>query len=126
MSKPSDESRSGGRQTVLTVVLVLIVLLPFGYSLVSGVFAGPGEPEEPFLERPAPEHENCIRDTEYMRYHHWELLRAEREKVVRYGIRGSDGLKNCMDCHTSRENFCEKCHIAASVWADCWGCHYYP
>ncbi|MFC2085001.1 cytochrome C, partial [Bacteroidota bacterium] len=71
-------------------------------------------------------YKNCVRETEYMRHHHWELLRTIREEVVRYGKRGEINLKKCQECHTSRERFCNKCHDAVSMKPDCYGCHYYP
>jgi hypothetical protein len=80
----------------------------------------------PFLEMPDTIHKTCVKDTEYMRFHHWELLRDVREEVVRYGNRGEISLLGCRDCHTSRERFCNECHDAASVRPDCYGCHYYP
>ena len=82
--------------------------------------------DELFLERPDPKYTSCVKDTEYMRYHHWELLRGIREEIVRYGIRGEVNLARCRDCHTSRETFCNRCHDAVSLTPDCFGCHYYP
>jgi hypothetical protein len=61
-----------------------------------------------------------------MRYHHMDLLRDVREEVVRFGIRGGVTLAGCGDCHTNRDQFCDRCHEAASVRLDCYGCHYYP
>ena len=43
-----------------------------------------------------------------------------------YGKRGEVGLFMCKDYHTSREEFCNQCHNASSVYPDCYGCHYYP
>ena len=122
---PETQARRG--RNVLLVVLTLVVLLsPLGYSVLSAVLS-PGEtPSSPFLERPDPEHENCVKETTYMRFHHWELLRNVREEVVRYGKRGELGLNRCRECHTSRERFCDRCHNAVSLHPDCWGCHYYP
>jgi len=114
------------RPAVLALILVLVVLCPLGYSIVRGVFASEPEPGQVFLERPDPKHEACVRETEYMRYHHWELLRSVREEVVRYGVRGEVGLSRCRDCHTSRERFCNQCHNAVSLTPDCFDCHYYP
>ena len=111
---------------VLALFLALIILIPLGYSVVSYVFAQNNQTAEPFLEMPDPQYTDCIKDTEYMRYHHWELLRKTREEIVRYGIRGDVGLKKCGECHTSRERFCQKCHDAVSMKPDCYGCHYYP
>lgn len=112
---------------LLIALPIVILLLPLGYSLVASLFAqGARAGSEVFLERPDPRHEACVRETAYMRYHHWELLRGIREEVVRYGIRGDVGLKTCKDCHTSRENFCNRCHDAVSLYPDCFDCHYYP
>lgn len=110
---------------ILVVVLVVLVLLPPAYSVIARVL-GVGDSDEPFLEMPDEKHTECVKDTEYMRYHHWELLRGIREEVVRYGLRGDIGLNRCRDCHTSRERFCDQCHNATSLKPDCFGCHYYP
>lgn len=117
-----------GRNTgaVSAIILILLIVLPVVYSAVSHVFAGGAPDEEPFLQMPDPMYKNCVEETEYMRYHHWELLRGLREEVVRYGKRGDVGLHMCKDCHTSREQFCNKCHDATSLKPDCFGCHYYP
>ena len=112
--------------TVTAVALILLIILPFVYSVVSHVFAQNRQDEKPFLQMPDPKYQQCIRDTEYMRYHHWELLRAIREEVVRHGIRTDEGLGMCKNCHTSREQFCNKCHDSVSMTPDCFNCHYYP
>ena len=125
MSQQPDSRFPGRMRVLLALVLIVVILSPLGYSVISRV-AATADPPELFLERPAPEHENCVRETEYMRYHHWELLSEVRGEVVRYGQRENVGLRGCRDCHTSRERFCSRCHEAASVWLDCFGCHYYP
>ena len=113
--------------TVIAVIIpILIIVLPFGYSVVSFVFAQDSKSPQPFLELPDEKYENCVKETTYMRYRHWELLRGIREEIVRYGKRGDIGLLKCQDCHTSRERFCNKCHDAVSLTPDCFDCHYYP
>jgi hypothetical protein len=114
------------RRNTLLAIPIVLVLIPLAYSVVSPLFARNPETVEGFLEMPDPQHESCVEDTTYMRFHHWELLRETRKAVVRYGIRGDPGLKECGDCHTSRERFCDACHDAVSMTPDCWGCHYYP
>ncbi len=125
MSQQPDSRFPHRLRVLLAIVLIVFILSPFGYSVISRV-ASTTDQAELFLERPDPQYENCVRDTEYMRYHHWELLSEVREKAVRYGDRDDPGLRGCKDCHTSRERFCNRCHDAASVWPDCFGCHYYP
>jgi hypothetical protein len=121
-----ETPKSGGRTALLMVVIAVVILSPLAYSIVSSLFAHEAQGQDVVLEKPAPEHKKCVRETAYMRYHHWELLREIREEVVRYGKRGEVGLFMCKDCHTSRDKFCNQCHNAASVYPDCYGCHYYP
>lgn len=111
---------------IVAIAAIVIILLPIGYSLFNFVFGQDSDDVRPFLEKPDPLYDKCVRDTEYMRYHHWELLRDVRVQAVRYGIRGDVSFDDCRGCHTSREQFCNKCHQAASVYLDCFGCHYYP
>lgn len=120
------QKAAGSRQALLVSILGLIILCPLGFFIVRGVVSLGAEPAEPLLERPDEKHESCVEETEYMRLHHWELLRGIREEVVRYGKRGEVGLDKCRECHTSRERFCDRCHNAVSLKPDCFGCHYYP
>lgn len=121
-----ETRQTSSRTALLMVAIALILLAPLVYSAVASLFAHDVERHDLFLEMPHPQYEDCVRDTLYMRYHHWELLREIREEVVRYGKRGEVGLFMCKDCHKSRERFCNRCHDAASVFPDCYGCHSYP
>ena len=121
-----DKALLGNTKAIAVVILVIVILLPVGYSLVTYVIARGSPGTVPFIERPAEKYEKCVRETAYMRFHHWELLQQIRDDVVRNGIRGEIGLKNCRECHPNRERFCNQCHKAVSLYPDCWGCHYYP
>ena len=125
MAKPSTVTSPVGRRNLWILIVILAIFVPFVYSAVSFAISDKEVPSEVFLERPDSIYTECVKDTEYMRYHHWELLRAIREDVVRYGIRGDIGLKSCGTCHTSRERFCNRCHDAVSLKPDCFECHYY-
>ncbi len=55
---------------------------------------------------------------------HREILRMalnnlprgnEITDVIRDGLKGGITLAGCGDCHHSREQFCDRCHEAASV-----------
>lgn len=118
-----DEPQPTLRDRLFVAIPVGLILLPLAYSLVAPLFT---REAQAFYERPDEKYENCVRETEYMRFHHWELLRSVREEVVRYGMRGDVGLHRCPDCHTSRERFCDRCHETVSLTPDCFGCHYYP
>ncbi|MFH1574859.1 MAG: hypothetical protein ABIG68_12810 [Acidobacteriota bacterium] len=122
----SPTSRPAGRTAFWAALPVLLLLVPLGYSVVSFLLARDATPAQAFLEMPPAEYTECIRETTYMRFHPWQLLRAAREEVVRFGKRGEEGLKKCGECHRSRERFCDRCHNAVSLSPDCWACHYYP
>ncbi|HID77325.1 MAG TPA: hypothetical protein EYP56_15180 [Planctomycetaceae bacterium] len=107
----------------VVAVAVVVMLFPVGYSLVASVFAGGGG-NEPFLERPQG-HDQCIRPTRYMRFHHMDLLKRLRDEV-REGRRGDEGFDRCRECHTARERFCDRCHHAVNLELGCYQCHYYP
>ena len=110
------------------VVLIsgLIILMPVGYSVARAAFAQRPDMPDVFLERPIAAFQDCVDETTHMRFHHMDLLKDLREEVIRDGIRGELTLEHCATCHTSRERFCDRCHTAASVILDCFGCHYYP
>lgn len=114
------------RLGVVVTALLALTLLPLGSSLVRFAFARGDQMEGTFLEQPDTDEASCVRETEYMRFHHMDLLKQIREEFIRDGIRGSVSLKNCRSCHPSRARFCDQCHEAASVILDCFGCHYYP
>lgn len=133
MKTPTWLKRHG--TTLAVVVPLVLIVFPFVYSVADALFAG--EPEV-FLELPEDE-ENCVRDTEYMRYHHMNLLLEIRDEVQRDGARkrafgmsvcypeeeGGD-CHICRDCHANRDRFCNQCHNAVNLTPDCFGCHYYP
>ena len=126
-SRQPPAARNESRKSSWKIWLpIAVILLPLAYSLVSFVTAGGKPSGQPVLERPAPQYEQCVRDTEYMRYHHWELLRDIREQVIRHGKRSEITLGGCRECHPSREGFCNRCHQAVSLTPDCFDCHYYP
>ncbi len=126
MTKRTQTNGERRSRLGLTIIIVLLILIPFVYAIADKMIPAGADPATPFLEYPGPEHRECVRDTEYMRHHHWELLTGVREEVVRYGVRGEVSLDKCKDCHTSRERFCNQCHNAVSLQPDCFGCHYYP
>ena len=118
------------RSTVLTEknrgtwasVFAVLILFPVVLSILKPLWAA--EPEV-FLEAPDARWENCVRDAEYMRFRHMDLLKDTRSDVIRSGLKGGITLVGCGDCHHNRDLFCDRCHEKASVSLDCWGCHYY-
>lgn len=84
-----------------------------------------------------PEQKTCIEDTEFMRANHMRLLDEWRDQALRAenreyisalnGKRWTISLQNtCMKCHNNYADFCERCHVANSVYPYCWTCHIIP
>jgi hypothetical protein len=75
----------------------------------------------------------CVEDPAFMRRHHMELLKHQRDDTMHGGIRGAKySLKTCIECHASQTtnsvtaaptNFCVSCHTYAAVKIDCFECH---
>lgn len=87
---------------------------------------------------PVPQHavekgDKCVRDADYMRRNHMNLLKHQRDETMRKGIRTTQySLKNCIECHASKktnsvigsnDNFCQGCHSYVGVKLDCFECH---
>lgn len=84
-----------------------------------------------------PDQKACIEDTEFMRANHMRLLNEWRDQALREenreyvsalnGRRWAISLQNtCMKCHSNYADFCERCHVANSVYPYCWTCHIIP
>jgi hypothetical protein len=118
MSKALNENI----EVIVMAGVAVVALVPLILGIVG--LSPPGEGE--FLDKPTGESTACVRDTEYMRLHHMDLLKAMRAEGVREGNRGDVEFRDCMRCHTSREKFCDKCHKVVNLNPDCFQCHYYP
>jgi [DsrC]-trisulfide reductase subunit J len=111
-------------------LLLLLLTFPAWYNLAAGTTSRPPDLKLPVNEK------HCVAPVEYMRSRHMDLLIAWREQVVREGQReftAFDGKryqmslsKTCMNCHTSKADFCDKCHNYAGVKPACWDCHIDP
>ncbi len=113
------------------VIFVILVTYPIWYNAASGKAE-----YVPDLVYPA-EATECVKSTEYMRASHMDLLDEWRDEVVREGDRifvAANGVaydkslvNTCMDCHTSKEDFCDRCHNYMAVGTPlCWECHVAP
>ena len=74
----------------------------------------------------------CIAPAEEMRRNHMDMLKHQRDRTLRQGIRGEKAsLNECIECHASKstgsvlgkDHFCASCHAYAAVKLDCWDCH---
>ena len=113
------------------IIFVIIVAFPFWYNLGK---ASPA-PEVKLTEK-AKAAKTCVRPIEYMKTQHMQLLNNWRNSVVREEKRIfiNDSGKSfkmsltdtCMDCHSEKAEFCDKCHNYTSVTPYCWDCHIDP
>jgi hypothetical protein len=113
------------------ITFFVIITFPFWYNM------GKAAPlPEPKLSDKAKAAKECVRPKEFMKAEHMQLLDVWRDTVVRDAKRiyvNSKGkefemsLSNtCLDCHSEKAEFCDKCHNYASVTPYCWDCHIDP
>ncbi len=111
-----------------------VILLLEMMSLLLIAVACSGGASQPAVPKAKGIH--CVRDTEWMRRNHMELLVRERDETVHQGIRNKqETLPGCMSCHVSRlpdghfpsvaskKFFCNSCHTYVGVKIDCFSCH---
>ena len=117
-----------GLITVGLIVFVALVASPFWLN-----FGKAAPAPELVLTEKAKAAETCVRSKEYMTRQHMQLLDVWRDTVTRDGKRiyvNSKGnaynmslSKTCLDCHSNKGEFCDRCHDYASVSPYCWDCH---
>ncbi len=112
------------------IIFFCIITLPLWLTAASGKLA-----YAPELEI-VTEEEQCVETVESMRANHMDLLVEWRETVVRTGIRtwtASDGKEydmsltgTCLNCHSNKAEFCDRCHDYVGGKPYCWNCHIVP
>ena len=121
----------GGKILAGLVVFLAVVLSPLWYHAVQGAESwGPPELGS------ATGGEECVEPTAYMRSLHMDLLNNWRDEAVRsedrtyVGFGGKEYEKSlagtCMNCHSNKEEFCDRCHEYVGVEPYCWDCHAEP
>jgi hypothetical protein len=110
-------------------VFVALITFPISYNRAAGTTSA-----APALQKPA-KGDRCIYPAEFMRASHMNVLTEWRDQVVRANLRlVTIGGKTytmsltgtCLECHTSKAEFCDKCHDYAGVKPYCWDCHIDP
>lgn len=115
---------------ILTGLVVFLVLgtFPFWYNM------GKAAPAPIRVLTPeAKAAKTCILSAELMRTEHMQMLNEWRDMAVRDDTRlyvSSSGkqyemsLSNtCLECHSNKTDFCDRCHDYAAVDPYCWDCH---
>jgi len=121
-----------GKIIVGLIIGLILLSFPFWYNL--GTAAAPVP--DPKLTAKAKAAGQCIEPKAQMKTSHMKILDEWRDIVVRDGERlyvADDGkqynmsLQNtCMDCHSSKKEFCDQCHDYLGVKPFCWDCHIEP
>lgn len=78
----------------------------------------------------------CVRETDWMRRNHMDLIKQDRHVTVHQGVRTLDGsISECVACHANKDaqgnyisvngpdQFCAGCHEFTGVSFDCFSCH---
>lgn len=118
----------GGKITTGLIIFVILMIFPFWYNHFDAGAVPKQELPKDFKA--------CVEDTQFMRTTHMVLLNDWRDDVLRDGNRtkvevgGKEYdrslMNGCMTCHTSKEKFCDECHVYTSVKPYCWDCHFLP
>lgn len=111
---------------------VRLALFALAAVLAAPTFAGEGRTPKPVVKIENADTQ-CVAPPEEMRRNHMEMLKHQRDKTLRQGVRGEPvSLNGCINCHASKqtgsvlgsnENFCQSCHAYVAVKLDCWDCH---
>ena len=110
------------------IVFLIIITIPIWFNRGKAAPA----PEVVLTDR-AKAAKECVRSKDYMTREHMKVLDLWRHSVVRNAERiyvnpsGKEftmSLSNtCLDCHSNKTEFCDRCHDYASVRPYCWDCH---
>ena len=116
------------------VVFLIAATIPFWYGRGKAV-----SPPDLKLDTPAIQQlqdKRCVEATPFMRSNHMKLLNTWRDSVVREGnrsYRATDGkvyhaslTGTCLECHSNKGQFCDRCHDYAGSKPACWNCHIIP
>lgn len=123
---------------IITGLIIFVILLtfPFYYNLGKAVAKPELKIDTPEIQKLPENERRCIESKEFMRSEHMKLLNDWRDSVVRDINRiyvGAGGKKyvmslqnTCMNCHSNKKDFCDKCHNYVTVKPYCWNCHIEP
>jgi len=122
--------QNGSKIIIGLILFLLIVTIPFSFNRLIAKNGVKGELQVEILPAAG---DKCVRNKAYMRANHMDLLNKWRDEVVRQGTRFTESPKGggmekslsnaCLDCHSNKEEFCDKCHNYMAVEPYCWDCH---
>lgn len=116
------------------VVFLAFFTFPFYYNLGKANARPELKLSTPVIQQLA--EKKCVESRDFMRAEHMQLLNDWRDSVVRDGNRiyvNAEGKKftislqnTCLDCHSNKKEFCDRCHNYMAVKPYCFSCHIEP
>jgi hypothetical protein len=124
----------GGKIIAGIVVFLIAATIPFWYGRGKAVSPPDLKLDTPVIQQL--QDKRCVEATPFMRSNHMKLLNTWRDSVVREGnrsYRATDGkvynaslTGTCLECHSNKGQFCDRCHDYAGSKPACWNCHIIP
>ena len=115
-------------------IFVVGVTFPVWYGTIKSTPAPVLSLDTPVIN--SMQNKKCVEDTAFMRGNHMKMLDVWRDEVVRKGQReytAKDGRKyeksltgTCIQCHSNKEQFCDRCHNYVGAKPTCFSCHVVP
>jgi hypothetical protein len=116
-------------------LFLIVVTFPFWYSRSGRAVAPPDlKLDTPAIE--ALKERLCVEPAPFMRTNHMKLLDDWRNRAVREqdrSYRAKDGrvhavslTETCLQCHSNKAQFCDRCHDYEAAKPRCWSCHIIP
>lgn len=121
----------GGKIIIGLIIFVGLATFPFLYNIGKANEKPDPKIDTPVIEKMA--EKKCVESKEFMRAEHMRLLdewrnslrKAKRTYIAEDGKSYPISLQNtCMNCHSNKKNFCDKCHTYMAVKPYCWDCHF--
>jgi cytochrome c len=116
------------------VIFILLITFPFWYGKGKAT-PPPALSIDTLVINRMPE-KRCVEETAFMRANHMKLLNVWRDEAVREGRRlytAKDGRTfeksltgSCLQCHSNKEQFCDRCHNYVGAKPACFDCHIVP
>ena len=124
----------GGKIIIGLIIFLVLMTFPIWFNAIAG--KGNYVPDLEIKTLNVTGKDQCVMEKGYMRPYHMDLLDEWRTEVVRNGERvhvAHNGKKydrslsnTCMDCHSNKDKFCDRCHDYMGVAPYCWECHLEP
>jgi hypothetical protein len=125
-----------GKVIVGIVAFLVLISAPVWYNAITLRASTPPELDLDTPAIKALKEKRCVEAREIMRADHMRMLDDWRNEVVRGGFRiyvASSGAtfsmsltETCLNCHSNKERFCDRCHQYMGVEPNCWSCHVVP